>query len=418
MRTAADAYFTARDALLEMTRAYLAQIAKRPRRHAAPSLPSDFIAFAGHRIHASTVEGLGRMDEWHPLEETGFARRLEVKYGDGFTQQIGFRASEELWRVLKDKGAAAIKAHYALSAFCYHRTGGDGNEYVLVDVPEFCDALGYKRQKAGGFKTRDKQRAMEVLTGLTTAELSVEYAIPRRPGKVGRVRGRIWERGLEAEQRDQCTDLFGHARIGDHAAWEPVAFTFRPGQWDSDPGWRAANEYVGKIGAGLLQLDTKRDEWAVRIGGYYGFLARVTQYQQPCRVRVATVLKRTGLNRQNRRHPAAQLEAFQRAHDRLVEVGVLASWQFDTPAVEEEPDMDDPTTLATLAEYGEGDWRGQGIVLAWPAALIEHGAALAARQHKAITAAQHRHPRERASGVGGARRLPPRRADPTPRRAQ
>jgi hypothetical protein len=94
---------------------------------------------------------------------------------------VGFYSDHgaELWDFLRERGDAALKAHYALWARCYEATDADPHKSGH-DVPQFCSDLGYAKQKAGGFKTRDKQHAMRLLDALTTAELAVEARVGKR----------------------------------------------------------------------------------------------------------------------------------------------------------------------------------------------------------------------------------------------
>jgi hypothetical protein len=365
-------------------------------KHATLSRPAplpDVVLFHADRIHAGIVEALGRVDEWRPGH--GFWRALSVTESFAYSQVVGFYRDPgpELWDFLHASGDAAIKAHYALWARCYEETDADPHRWVTLDVSQFCSDLGYAKQKAGGYKTRDKQHAMRVLDALTTAELAVAV----RPGK--RLRGPIWARGLAAEQRDEYGDLFGSARAGERELWEPVGFTYRPGQWFEDEDWRKRNAFVGMVGIGLLRLDS-RDKWPLRIGGYYGTLARVSGYADRT-IRAATVLARTGLAKLGADHPARQLEAFERAHDRLREVGVLKAWEWATERVTEEPDMDDPAALAELADYGAGDWRRQSVRLTWPDRLAPEAERLRTAKQRKITAAARRRRPARAKGSTG-----------------
>jgi hypothetical protein len=103
---------------------------------------------------------------------------------------VGFYSDPgaELWDFLRERGDAALKAHYALWARCYEATDADPHKSGMRDVPQFCSDLGDTKQKAGGFKTRDKQHAMRLLDALTTAELAVEARVGK---KVNRLRGPI-----------------------------------------------------------------------------------------------------------------------------------------------------------------------------------------------------------------------------------
>ena len=391
-----------REALLALEDAIAAlfrpEQAPRHRHRRGPTALPTLVKFPADRIHAGTVQGLARVAEWTD-GVGGFFRALEVEGRSGYRQLVGFyrEPEAELWDFLRDRGEAAIKAHYALWARCYEETGGDPHKWVTMSVPQFCADLGYAHQKAGGYKTRDKQHAMRLLEALTTAELAVEARVGR---KVRQITGPIWTRGLQARQRDEYDDLFGSQRVGDTTLWDPVGFTFRPGPWFEDEEWRKRNAYVGMVGAGLLRLDTRQDRWALRLGGYYGSLSRIGQYAQRS-VTVATVLARTGLGKLNTRNPAEQEAAFVRGHDRLVEVGVLERWSWTGEEVTEEPDMDDPDTLTRLAAYGAGDWRRKRVSLTWPTVLGSEAARLETSQHLAIAATKRRRRRSPSSPSRG-----------------
>ena len=79
---------------------------------------------------------------------------------------------------------------------------------------------------------------------------------------------------------------------------------------------RKRNAFVGMVGAGLLRLDS-RDKWALRIGGYYGTLARFNQYAART-ISAATVRARTGLAKLDARHPGLRSAAGIMGLDSLV----------------------------------------------------------------------------------------------------
>lgn len=341
-----------------------------------------FLKFPADRVHQGTVQGIGRVEEWQPIAD--WVRAILVAEAPDYRQLVGFRTDpgEGLWEWLRTRGEAAIKLHYVFWARCFEATGGDPNEYFTIDVAQLCEDLGYKRHHKGGFRLRDKQEAMLLVETFTAAELGVVFKLPN--GKSGRLHGRIWERGITAETRDEYSDVFGASRAEDAKEhWEPAKISVHPGQWFQDAEWRRANAYMGLLGQGLLRLDNRTDKWALRIGGYYGSIARTGQYRHRA-ISVGTVLARTGLAERNARNPREQLEAFERAHERLVQVGVLKAWQFATSPIDEEPDMDDPETVAQLAEYGSGDWRRKRVQLQWPDELTERGTGLAQARQRAI----------------------------------
>jgi hypothetical protein len=67
-----------------------------------------------------------------------------------------------------------------LWARCSEATDADPHKCVIRDVPQFCSDFGDAKQRAGGFKRRDKQHAMRLLEALTTAELAVEARVGKR----------------------------------------------------------------------------------------------------------------------------------------------------------------------------------------------------------------------------------------------
>ncbi|HVS41313.1 MAG TPA: hypothetical protein VMU20_03505 [Candidatus Dormibacteraeota bacterium] len=364
----------------------IAPVGRSGHRPVVDPLPA-IVKFPADRVHGGTVQALARAAEWTRDVVDGFHRGLQVADGKNYRQFVGFRTKPgELWDFLMSRGESAIKAHYALWARCYEATGGDPGKYVALSVPQFCDDLGYLKHCKGGHRPESKREAVRLLEVLTTAEIAVIWRVGR---KERRLRGPLWHRGVEGAERDGYSDLFGSARIGDPGLWDPMFFTYKPGPWFEDEEWRRLNSCVGMVGLGLLHLDNRNDRWAIRIGGYYGTLARIGQYRQRT-IAAATVLCRTGLDKLNAGHPAEQLRAFERAHDRLVEVGVLKDWQLGTEPVTDEPDMDDPATLASLADYGAGDWRRQRVILTWPDPLTEHTPRLEEARRRAVTAARRK----------------------------
>jgi hypothetical protein len=303
----------------------------------------DLLRFQADRIQHGAVEALAKSDAWAPVSD--FDRALEVAYGGGFRMVVGYRGLDgDLWVGLRTRGPVAVKTHFALWARCFEQTGGDPDQYVRLSITQLCEDLGYKRHHKGGFRREHKQEVLRLVEALIPVELAVEFKIPGSR-KVRRLRGPLWQRGTVAEERDEYGDLFGAAREGDPKLWDPVSISYRPGQWFQDPTWRRYNEYIGTVGAGLLKLDNLHDRWAILIGGYYASVARFGHYE-PTRIGVDQILQHTGLGRRNRRNPGEQQEDFDRAHDRLVEVGVLMHWDYVGRAA---------------------DWRDQEMELVWPA---------------------------------------------------
>jgi len=325
---------------------------------------SDILRFTGDNILRATIAALSCANEWTGGED--YYKGFEKEYSNlkiSVSLPYGERSSS-LWEFLCKGGAATVKAHYALWARYYEQVpDGLDMQDVVVNVDDFCRDLGYTKHVNGGYKPEAKRRAMELLEALTTTELTATYQVPgTRKGhtKQRRLRGTIWRRGLEAEERDTYEDLFGQARTGDPGQWIPHSFSYSPGPWHADKEWRRNNRYVGKIGAGLMQLDVRHDQWAILIGGYLGTLSRTGQYQNR-RLRISTILRNTGLDKSIGHRKSQFREKFYRALDRLVENGVIKSYQTDG-FDDRDVDMENPDALADYGSadpFPPGDWRNQ-----------------------------------------------------------
>jgi hypothetical protein len=272
-----------------------------------------------------------------------------------------------LWEYLRGGGPRMVKAHYALWARYYHDVDQGGMNYAIVHVSQFCADIGLKKHKNGGYRREQKQDAVKLLHVLTSIVMSVEKTVGK---KLLRLRGPLWARGLEAEERDAYGDLFGQSREGSAQNWEPVAFSFAPGPWFHDPDWRRYHRYVGKVGVGLLQLDN-REEWAILVGGYLAMLGRSNAYK-PLRLKVSTILDDAGLvqTADARRRVTENRLKFENALDRLASpaINVIQSWRYAGCTVNE-PDMDDPDSLADYAQQDvdpPGDWRDWMVEICLP----------------------------------------------------
>lgn len=347
------------------------------------------LCFTGDNVHRATIAALSCPDKWQGGESyfKEFAQEMaNLKITIGLPN--GEKAAS-VWDFIRRGGAAMVKAHYALWARYYEQVD-DGFEMqdVVVNINDFCRDLGYAKATNGGYKPNAKRRAVQLLEALTTAEMSATYQVQgTRKGhtKTRRLKGTIWRRGLEAEEKDTYEDLLGNARAGDPQNWVPSGFSFSPGAWYADKEWRRQNKYVGKIGAGLMQLRVDRDGWAILIGGYLGTLARTGQYRNR-RLKIGTILENTGLDKTIGHRQAQFREKFYRALDRLVEEKIIAGYKtegFDDSDV-------DPEDLNALAEYGsrnpfpEGDWRGHIVEFEFDFAADMHR--LETRKTKAIAA--------------------------------
>jgi len=368
-----------------------------PRSPKPKPLPPDLL-FGSNNVTGAAVRALAGARDWPAKPIEGFAygmtqdfKNLKITIGlpDG-TQ------ADSLWAFLSRDGAPMVKAHYALWGRWYEEGADPSGGELTVNVNQFCADLGYTPHHKGGYRTELKHQAVRQLEALTAVEMRATFTKPgNKPGteKAVRLRGPLWRRGLIAEENDRYTDLFGQAREGEPNLWEPLAFSYAPGPWFTVAEWRKYNKAVGKIGSGLMKLDNRYDEWAVLIGGYLGTQMRTEQYR-PCRRRVGTILAATNLAQtpDARRRAAQYQEKFERALDRLTEVGVIASWTWPDVDAAELCDPDDPDAVAAYYAnenpFPKGDWRARIVLITFP--YEADAARLQKAETKAIAAARLR----------------------------
>lgn len=366
----------------------------RPAKIASPPIGNQ-AKYASNHFTGTAVAALAKLP-WLPTDQPGYAYGTTEERKD-FKVFFGIpdgKVSEPLLSVFARGGVPMVKAYYALWARWY-ASGGKPRGYVTVDLNQFCDDLGYKRHHNGGHKIERKQNAVECVRALTTVEMQATWSVPN--GKKGkknlRLSGQIWQRGVLAEQQDEYADLFGAAREGDPNLWEPIAFRFTPGDWFSDEDFCKYANAVGQIGAGLLHLDNHIDSWPILIGGYLGTVMRANQYA-PLRILAETILHRASLAQSpdERRRSTQFCQKFERAMDRLREVGVIAEWTWDGIDATE-PDLDDP---AALAAYGADEapslarnsWRNQMVKIILPIEREADRKRLQERQKTAVASSK------------------------------
>lgn len=381
--------------LADVAAAPIAQAEARPvrkRKGLKPLAPNGQLRWPSDRINKAAIEALmpgaimpiEQKDEIvAKLEARGLNLRakmwaaypFESKGGDlygaiGFTQNPG----EVIWDMMQKNGALAVKAQFALWARAYAETDARPNEYIEISISQFCDDLGLPRKKRAHTR-ENKQRAVGVLRALTQLELSAEWQSPK--GKAHRLRGPLWQRGAEAEEKDTYGDLFGRCRVDDPSGWEPVGFAYAPGYFFSNQEWRKYNRNVALIGQGILKLGSgNNDKYAVMVGGYLVTCSRMNSYRKTA-FRVETLIRKSGLfDVYGEAHPGQMRNMLERSLDRLQDVGVIQSW---TPASIDESnsydDLNNPDVLASLAEPQKWSkaWRKQCILIQWPDNLEQRG---------------------------------------------
>lgn len=314
---------------------------------------------------------LGTGERWW----AGTPIHSESKRAGGVEGLIGLPSEPDaaLWDFLQRNGPLAVKAQIALWARVYAETNAEPGRFVTQSVSDFCDALGYTRKK-GAHERGSRERAIKVLQLLTQLELMMFHR--GIDGKIARLRGPIWTRGLVGEELDSYADLFGAVREGSPSEWVQVGFSYAPGHWFQNQEWRAQNRSFALVGEGILKLRPDRDQAAILVGGYLATQARISRYG-PKRLKLATIAERAGLLAKDERNPGRVFDTVERALDRLVEASVVGDWQ-RTDAKNDEPDMDDPEDLASLANLAENRRRAV-LEITWPAAVLERAKGAKAR---------------------------------------
>lgn len=291
----------------------------------------------------------------------------EASVAIGFVRDPG----EQIARTVREQGALCGKVQFALWAHSADEADKEG--WVTVPYNGLLDDLGYKRKKRAHKPTNKiaLNRVLDALGELRVAGV-VEVA-----GKTGRLRGRLWDIGLEADTPDL------------KQGWLPSSIRFKPGEWFTGfPQWRELNQQIAKVSAGILKLSNEvQDRPALYIACNLATLARMNGYRSK-QLRGAELARMAGLREPK---PGRMGESVERALDRLAEVGVIKSWAYVTPGdpVEDPDDLDNLVTLAGLADDGLApDFRARRVRIEWPDALQATRVALADKKQRRLEAAQ------------------------------
>lgn len=327
-----------------------------------------YIRFKSDNLHGAVVRSFANAQRWEEDEASGLDCGMRIECSRT-TVAIGLQGDKRMhWQTLRERPERLVKAHYALWARWYE-DGGQPGAYVKVELNQFCSDMGYARHHKGGYRREHKQEVVRLLEALTAVEIRLIYTPPGSSRAI-RIRGPLWQCGFLAEE-------------GDRNHWSPIGITCAPGPWFMDPHWMKYNQAIGKIGSGLMRLANDRDGWAILIGGYLGALMRTNGYK-PLRLRAETVLNAAGLASKSAIHaPEKYLGKFERALDRLQEVGVIAAWRWADAEAEELSDPDNPDAVAGYYAhdpYPSADWTNCVVEIVLPAELEDEGRALRARR--------------------------------------
>lgn len=299
------------------------------RRRATTPLPP-VVPFPADRLFLTVVEALARPAAWRVKDEL-------ASYIRGFQGlQIKLIVEKSEHNQLERLGAGLLKLNTVLCA----RTWLDKTNRHLahVTVTQLCEDMGYVRHKHGGFHRENRQMVLTLL----------------------RVVSRIRVRVTLVSKRGQEPETFGDRVWSIKYDVESDVVTVETGNWDSRL-WREKNGYVGLVTRDLGRMNPRQHGTAIRLGTYYTALSRVNRYQERP-FEVSQLLERTGLSRLDAKHPSRQRDRFIKAHQTLVEAGVIKAWRFEGPA----------------------DWVRSKVVVSWPDDLEARGMALLAKQEKVI----------------------------------
>lgn len=249
---------------------------------------------------------------------------FKLKRGD-FEGVVGlpYGTAPKLREALQEMPPLAVKALFALWARLYAELDAPAfGETVTVSVSQFCDDLGYKRNR-GAHEPENRRRAVLVLKALTALEAQVTYQPNEEPLLLS---GAIFNRvPLMPEVKGYADVLAPSRAAGANGAHGAEAFAYGPGAIYGNPEWRALNTSVAFAGEELLKLEAgNRDRWAVLVGGYLVSVARMDGYRKRT-LNQKTVAEKTGLSRdaEVHRQVGRMHEKLGKALDRLQEVGFI-----------------------------------------------------------------------------------------------
>lgn len=355
------------------------------KRFAAPqaktkALP-DYIQHASNSISHAHILSFAKMSQWIRGED-GYERCLSLQLDRGrldITVGLPSGDKSELWDYLRAGGAKMVKTYFALWARWFDE-GGQPGQPITVSINQFCHDLGFAKHKNGGYRPEVKRQATQMLEAIMSLEMVALYRPPSTKEKQRRIRGPVWSR-LIAEEADQTTDRNAETK------WETASFCYTPGPWFADPVYSRFQEAIGKIGSGLLAIEST-EEWAILIGGYLATLTRTNKYK-PLHLRVETILVRANRaqTKDAKRRATETQNYFERAMDVLQKNGVIKNWSYDGRGAEE---LDDEATPAKIEDYyasseKASDWRKKTVNILLPDNLADQTARLIEQQKKQIT---------------------------------
>lgn len=252
-------------------------------------------AFASGEVIPTTVDVLAPLgsDQHARTSMKGRGASSKVKP----TRLIVFKQTpdEYLWNLLESNGALAIKAHYALWARwaqAYPKMDFTAEQTLSLTVAQFCDDLGFKQHK-GDHRIDNKRKAVALLELLT----SLEFICLRQSKQALEVvhEGMIWRRANPPEDLRGFEDVWSKTRHGFQDMWVNKAFSYAPGPMFADDEWRKQNQFNGRVGAALLELQAdNRDKYTLKVGGYLISLARDGEGGQT-KIRTRTLAEKTGM---------------------------------------------------------------------------------------------------------------------------
>ena len=298
-------------------------------------------------------------------------RGRKEKYQGEAEGVIGYadNPGELIWKFAQSRGALIAKLQLALWARVYHENGATPGKFIELSIVQLCDDLGYKRKK-GGHRREVKIEVGQALRSLFELQIEAHCQVK---GQRHRLSGPLWAKSRQLESEE----LF---------EWVPVMVKLAPGDWFHTPEWRSLNRQVASVSAGALRLSTaKNDQAALYLACYFSTLARMNGNRPTKRLKAVTLAEKSGLI-QTYTRPGRLQEAVEGALERLKEVGVIKEFVLDTIDRCADPDdLDDPDTLATLADDGvqtKKNWHNQVYVIEWPDDTVKTGLQIAEKRVK------------------------------------
>ena len=226
---------------------------------------------------------------------------------------------DRVWKSIEDMGEDEVDTMIILSTFHYER-GGNPKEPVIISLNELIRRRGIKPNKGQGRIGYKRETRTRYLEALHTLLFKMELTLRLQNGKV--YQGPAFQYGGKIGQYRLPF------KVGDFI--EPDNIIFTPGPVFGHLMYTADWHPYIRLHSKVLQFNPYRQKPHRRLGRYLCTMYRLNPRDIVYRHRIATLLKRAGINteRRNRKDIVEKLESIL---DYLKKEVVLNDWNYDVP---------------------------------------------------------------------------------------